>query len=50
MSYTYVIALYNVGVEYEFLGKLREALEYYTKALQACRKYLPMKKSIISTI
>lgn len=41
VCYTYVIALYNVGVEYEFLGRLREALEYFTKAEQACKKYLP---------
>ena len=29
---TMVIALYNVGVECEFLGRLREALGSYQKA------------------
>lgn len=29
---TMVIALYNVGVECEFLGRLREALASYQKA------------------
>ncbi len=45
-----MIALYNVGVECEFLGRLREALTCYMKAEGVLSKHLGENEQMMATI
>ncbi len=46
---TLCIAYHNVGVQYEFLQRVRDALPWYQRAKETAEKYISSKESMIAS-